>query len=192
MKFALSFLAAGLLIPLRPVPALAQSEGLPPVWDIREMLASLNESTERVKPLLEKIDPREWIAKGAPEAYVTQLESLRNEIGYVERAANELSQRPDRISKTLEVFLRLQAVEGMMASITEAVRRYQNPAVADLLQGVMDETSAQRQRLREYLVELVALKETEWKIADEEAQRCRAELANRPRASANSEKRQQE
>ncbi len=184
MKSAPCSLAAALAVLFCAAPAPAQSEGLPPVWEIRQMLTALSESTNRVKPLLEQIDPQQWVAKGAPQAYAGQLDSIRNEIGYLERAVNELRQRPDQVGKTLEAFLRLQAVESMMASMTEAVRRYQNPAMADLLRSFMDDTARQSQRLRQYLVELVALKETEWKIADEEAQRCRAELANRPRAAA--------
>ena len=41
----------------------------------------------------------------------------------------------------------------------------------------------------QYLVELVAAKEAEFKIADKEAQRCRAELISRPASASGSTRR---
>ena len=70
----------------------------------------------------------------------------------------------------------MQTVDSMMQSVIAGVRRYQNPAVADLLQGAMNEMMPYHQALQGYLVQLVGVKETELRIADEEAQRCRSEL----------------
>jgi len=160
--------------------AAAQSGGLRPEWDIRQSLAVLIADSKRLQPMLAEVNPREWMAKGAPEAYVAQWQALRDEIGYLERTATELARRPERLSLALETYLRLQAIESMMRSFTEGVRRYNNPAVADLLLGVMDENAASASRLREYLVELAANLEAELQILDKEAQRCRADLINRP------------
>ncbi len=146
------------------------------------MLRSLKSGSERYQPILEEVKPQEWMAKGAPEAYVKQLKALRDEIGYLQQTADELSKKPDRTTKALEAYLRLQSVNSMMDSIVEGVRRYQNPAVADLLEGIMNENGDIAQQLRDYLVELVASKENECRIANEEAQRCRATLINRPAA----------
>jgi len=44
----------------------------------------------------------------------------------------------------------------------------------------MGETLASRDRLRHYVVELAAIKEQEFAIMDQEAQRCRAMLSRQP------------
>ena len=62
----------------------------------------------------------------------------------------------------------------------ELIRRYQNPALADLLNGLMGETVASRDRLRSYVVDLAAIKEQELAIMDQEAQRCRATISRQP------------
>jgi len=74
----------------------------------------------------------------------------------------------------------LTAQEAMAESMVDAVRRYQNPAVADLIQDLINENAKYTQQLRDYLVELVAAKEAECKIANQEAQRCRSELIRQP------------
>ena len=159
-----------------PLALTAQEGGLTPQWSIRETLESLNTQTSRLEPLLEQVDPAAWSSKGAPEAYVDQWKALRAEISYLKRSVNELSAKPDTMTKTLEAFLRLRAVEDMMQSFLEGIHRYHNPAVADLLSGIMNESAGNRGQLQNYLVELVAQKEVELKIADREAQRCRKEL----------------
>lgn len=158
----------------------SQATGLQPEWDVRQTLAVLIADSKRLDPMLAEVKPEEWVAKGAPEAYVDQWKALRNEIGYLRRSAEELAKKPERLSMALETYLRLQAIESMMRSFTEGVRRYHNPAVADLLMGVMDENAASAGKLREYLVELAANLEAELQIADKEAQRCRATLINQP------------
>jgi hypothetical protein len=154
----------------------AQEPGIPPTWDVREKLGELIEQTKRFEPLLEQVKPDEWVAKGAPDAYIGQLQALKNEIGYLQRTAEELRIKPSRLSKALEAFLRVQAVNSMMSSIVDAVGRYQNPALGDLLQGVAAEVAPFNHNLRDYLVELAVTNEIELKIANEEAQRCRSEL----------------
>ena len=173
---------------LVPAFCAAQPGGVSPEWDIRETLAALTAETKRLEPALEQVNPRQWLAKGAPEAYIDQWKAVRNEIGYLQRTAGEMSKRPDRITLALETFLRLQSVEAMMQSLMEGVRRYQNPALADLLQSFMNENAGNGQKLRDYLVELVASKEAEFEIVDREAQRCRAELISRPPAPAGARK----
>ena len=181
-----AFLNLPLLALLIPSFCAAQQAGLSPEWEVREMLSALTTQAKRLQPILEQVNPQQWLDQGAPEAYIEQWKAVRNEIGYLERTAGEMSRQPDRITLTLEAFLRLQSVEEMMQSMMEGVRRYQNPALADLLQGVMNENADNSHKLRQYLVELVAMREAEFKIADQEAQRCRSELINRPASASGS------
>lgn len=157
-----------------------QAAELTPAWNISESLLELVSQSQRLSPVLDELRPEEWVSKGAPEGYVDQAKSARNQIAYLKQTAEQLSRRPQSMTGTLEVFLRLMALESMLDSLSQGVRRYQNPALADLLQGVISENSANRGRLREYLVELVATKETELRIADAEAQRCRGMLIRQP------------
>lgn len=158
-----------------------QPAELTPAAEVRQWLESLVRQAERVSPILDQVKPEEWIAKGAPDAYIGQIKEVRDQIRYVRQNAEELSRRPDSMTGTLGVFLRMIALDSMLDSLSQGVRRYQNPALADLLVSVVSENSSNRAKLRQYLVELVSTKETELRIADEEAQRCRAQLIRQPR-----------
>jgi hypothetical protein len=155
---------------------LAQPAAIPPEWEIQKTLAVLVERTERLTPLLDGAKPEDWIAKGAPQAYVGQWKSVREEIGHAVGAARELQKGPDRLSLALEVYFRLQSVDALLVSLGEGIERYQNPALADLIRGAMSEGAANREVLRQYIVQLAALKEEQLKIADQEAQRCRTRM----------------
>jgi site-specific recombinase XerC len=80
---------------------------------------------------------------------------------------------PARLTAALDAYFRLQNLETVLTSLVDGVRKYQNPALADLLRGVMSENSTSRQQLRQYLTDLAAVKELESKLMDQEAQRCR-------------------
>jgi hypothetical protein len=70
----------------------------------------------------------------------------------------------------------LQAVEAEINSLVEGVRRYQNPAVGDLLLSVMAANSSNRDQLRQYITDLAETKDQEFQVVDNEAQRCRGSL----------------
>jgi len=144
------------------------------------MLADLATETQRFKPILDQVDPQAWVAAGAPETYVAQLKSTRSEVDYLITATKALAQRPEKLALALETLFRMQAVEAFLRSLGEGIRRYQNPALADLLNGLTSETLASRDRLRNYVVELAAIKEQEFAIMDQEAQRCRATISRQP------------
>jgi hypothetical protein len=160
-----------------------QTAELTPAWDISKTLNALAAQTQRLTPVLEQLKPDDWVSRGAPEGYIQQTAEIRRQIAYVRQTAAELSAEPGVMTRTLEVFLRLQSLESMLDSLSQGVRQYQNPALADLLQSIVSENNANRARLREYLIELVSTKEVELRIADLEAQRCRATLIRKQRAA---------
>lgn len=184
---------ASLLAGLAPL-ARPQAAGIAPEWDLRKNLAKLSEDVRRLKPILDQVSPREWIGKGAPEGYVTQHKSVLNEIDYLVGSAEKLAGNPEKMSVALETMFRLQSVEALMNSMIEGVRKYQNPAVADLLRSMVTSNGNHREQLRSYVVELATIQEQELEIANKEAQRCRAEIvrkpaAPRPKPAAKDEKR---
>ena len=157
-----------------------QTTGLPPEWEVRQSLAALAQQVRRVKPIVEEIKPDEWTAKGASDTYKSQWKSVRDELDYLIRSADELSAKPERMTLALDALFRLQALKSLLDSLGSGVRQYQNPALADLLQGAVTENSVHGERLRQYVVQLAAAKEHELKTMNDEAQRCRSMLSRQP------------
>jgi hypothetical protein len=145
---------------------------LPPEWEVRKQLADLVSQTERLAPLISKIEPAKW--ETAADAYAAQKTSILNQIQYIAQVVSSLSRQPERMTLALDVYFRLQSIESQVLSFTDGIRRYQNPAVADLLASLTNETAASRERLREYVKELVAMREQERDLLEKEAQRCRS------------------
>lgn len=131
-------------------------------------------------PLLERLDAGVWVERGAPPVYRDQLKSAQDQFGYVVGTAKRLLQQPDSLSVALETGLRSQSLEFAVLSVAEVVRRYQNPAIAELITSQLGESAAQREKLRQYIVALAAAKEQELAVADREAQRCRDILSRQP------------
>jgi len=67
--FAAGFLmmAAAGLAPLR-----AQTNSIAPEWDIGKTFAAIAADADRIAPYLDQIQPQQWLAKGAPDAYIAQ------------------------------------------------------------------------------------------------------------------------
>ncbi len=178
--FAAAFLAAfspDTAIAQAPPPATA---GVSSEWDVRQLLDSLNSQASHLKPIVDQVHPDEWVAKGAPDAYVAQFKSGEAEIQYLLTSSAALAREPERLTLALDTYFRMEAMERTLASLTEGIRKYQNPALADLTQSVMAENSNNRDRLRQYITDLSAQKEKEFQVADREAQRCRATLMSQP------------
>ena len=145
------------------------------------MLTDLATDVQRIKPMLEQVTAKEWTASGASETYIAQLNSVKAEIDYLVGSTKALSEQPERLTVALETFFRLQAVEAMLGSLIQGIRKYQNPAIADLLQASLNGAIGRRESLRQYLVQLANEKEQEFRIIDEEAQRCRGMLSRMPK-----------
>lgn len=170
-----------LFLALAPAACLhAQNQptaGLPD-RDIRQVLSDLSEQSKRLIPILEQIDPRVWVtAKGAPDTYVTQWHSSLDQLKALIGDTATLSKDPEKLSFALQTFFRVQALQYMLQSLTEAIRRYQNGALADLLAGVAAEGGSDRQRFQQYIVNLAVDREQMFGIMDHEAQRCREILS---------------
>jgi hypothetical protein len=177
MKYLLPFLILPLTLVL---PARAQGVSAP--WDISQTLTSLAAQSQRLLPILEQLTPEKWEAKGAPAAYTAQWRNVRSEVGYLLGAAESMKKQPEKLTLGLETLFRLQSVEAQVNSLIDGVRRYQNPAVGDLLVSVVSSNSANRDQLRQYISDLAQSKEEEFQVVDREAQRCRGTLMRQPPA----------
>ena len=160
--------------------ASGQQTGLSPQWDVQKTVGALAVEARRLKPVLDQVKPQEWLSKGAPETYLAQWKSTRSEIDSLVITTENLAREPERLTLALETFFRLEALEAMAGSLGDGIRKYQNPALADLLQGVMAQNSGNRQTLARYILDLAAAKELEFKVIDQEAQRCRGAISRQP------------
>jgi hypothetical protein len=170
----------------------AQTGGIRPEWEVQKQLSALADHVQRISPLLEQLKPQDWVSHGAPAAYGDQLKRTREEIDYLIGTTKELAARPEKLTVALEAFFRMQSAEALLRSVTAGVRKYQNPAAADLLQSLISDTATDREKLRDYVVELAADREQQFKIVDQEAQRCRAALVQQPRAAGKGVARKEE
>lgn len=154
--------------------------GLPPEWETRKQLSALVATANRLDPVLGQLNPEAWKENGAPEAYVRQWQNTRKALSYLQISADRLAKDPNRVTFAMDTYFRLQSMEQMLGSLAEGVRRYQNPAIADLLMGIANENSANREFLEQYMKDLAATHESELQVMDTEAQRCRSILSKQP------------
>ena len=179
--FLLLALAAGAQAqPPAAAPA-AQQPSTAPIWDTSKVVAAFSNQAARLKPILDQLTPREWVSKGAPQAYVAQWESIRKELEYVTQSAQSFENDPERLTLALDTYFRWQRLASDLSSLVEGVRHYQNPAVGDLMVAVLGENSTNRDLLQQHITDLAAQKEQEFAVVDEEAQRCRG-IVTRPQS----------
>lgn len=178
-----------LLSPLGSPLLHAQATGVSTEWDARKMLQALTLQTQHFKSVIARVTPEGWVAKGAPQTYVTQWTTAQTEMNYLLGSIDALARQPERLPLALDAYFRMQAMESTFGSVIEGIRKYQNPAIADLLQGVVNENSANRDKLRQFLTDLATQKEQEFQVVDKEAQRCRGVLMKQPAGSATRERR---
>jgi len=160
--------------------ALGQPAGIAPPWDVRQNATTLAAHAKRVQPVLEQLKPSDWVSQGAPASYVAQLGTTRVQLQALVDSSANLAADPEKLTTALEVFFRLESLEDLLRSLSAGVRRYQNAALADLLDSLFTEGAASREKLRQYILELAADKEQALKIMDQEAQRCRGLLVRQP------------
>jgi hypothetical protein len=163
--------------PAQQVPA----AGLENPWDVRKIVADLQNDTSRLQPLLRQIKPQEWYdKKGAPSTYVVQWQSAQQQLNDVLSATKLFAQKTESLSLALDTYFRLEALEVAERALAEGVGRYDTPATARELNTLIAHNFAARERIRGYLRDLASTTEENFKIADGEAQRCRAMISREP------------
>jgi hypothetical protein len=130
----------------------------------------------RLLPVLDQLDASAWVAKGASDTYVEQLESSRQQARALADEAKALARNPEKLSGGLQLFFRMEGLETMLTSLEQGARKYQGAQVAQSLAALFGEGGANRERLRDYIVNLAAEREHQFEVMDREAQRCRATL----------------
>jgi hypothetical protein len=167
-----------LVLAASSLSAQAASGGVSSEWDIRQMLSSLDARARQLAPVLDQLKPADWVRSGAPQEYVGQWSAAKNELSYLLGATRALAKDPDKLPAALDTLFRMQALDSTLGSVIEGTRKYQNPAIADLVQAIANENDQNRDRLKQYVLDLASEKEHELQVMDAEAQRCRASISN--------------
>ena len=157
-----------------------QPDGLEADWEIAPVLREIGAHASRLLPALDKIDVKSWVEKGASDTYAAQLQSSIEQAKALAAGAKALASNPSQLAASIELFLRIQALESMLTSLEQGARRYQGPADAQALARLGAENGANRERFQRYIVNLAEAREREFKAMDREAQRCRAVLTQAP------------
>jgi hypothetical protein len=141
---------------------------------------AISQHAARIEPMLQQLRPNEWVAKGAPDTYVAQWNSTVGQFRGIQSDMSQLAQHPDRMTECMKALFRVQASHQVLGSLLGGLRRYQNPALADLIESVSAEDRGDVDRLQQYILDLAGEKEQQFTVVDREAQRCRATLSRQP------------
>lgn len=155
----------------------AAPEGIASDWDVKGKMLALANDVARIEDLLARTRPNDWVAKGAPDAYIQQLESCKSSFQLLLESASKLAKDPERLSAALETLFRMDSMDSLLTSLQGGIRRYQGPSLADDIMRFIADNSRHRDVLRQHSVDLAATRENEFKVISSEAQRCRTELA---------------
>ena len=177
MRITIAFFLL-MITALGSLPA-QETGGVSAEWNTLENIAAMSSRISEVKPILDQLKPEQWMEKGAPEAYKTQLDSTRVELEGIVWSLGNLASQPEKLSFAVDAYFRVQSFRLKVGSINEAVRRYQNPAIAELLEAYLVDSSGSQIQLQTYLQDLAALKEAELEVMASEAQRCRVQQIQR-------------
>jgi hypothetical protein len=135
----------------------------------------------RLLPLIEGANAAAWVRSGgASDTYIAQRQSTIEQARALDTEAKALAATPEKLSLGLQILIRLQAVDAMVQSLADAVRRYQTAREAQELVRVAAESGRARDRIQHYLVNLAAQREREFEVMDREAQRCRGIVTQAP------------
>lgn len=148
--------------------------------DVAAIFNRISQRAARLEPMLDQLHPNDWVSKGAPETYVAQWNSLKQQFSSVQSDLADLTQHPDRLTDSMKALFRIQAANVALGSLMGGVRRYQNPALAELIESVAAESGRDIDSFEQHLVEMADAREQQFTLVDKEAQRCRATLSRQP------------
>lgn len=152
--------------------------------------AGISARSGHLKSVLDEVHPADWVAKGAPQTYIAQWNSLTAQNRAIADEMNAIAQhlnafqadakQEGSLEPLLKALFRVHRFDGDLDGLLSAVRRYQNPALADLIESVAANDQTGIGKLQEYALDRANEKDRQLDLVDKEAQRCRAMLANQP------------
>jgi hypothetical protein len=139
-------------------------------------MGALQEDVRKIEPLLRRVDTPHWISRGAPEAYARQLASSQSAVQQLVAAADKLARNSEQLTLAIEAFFELERMELLLNSLREGVRKWQSHELANEFTMVLGANILHRDRLRQHIRDLAVARESEYRTANEEVQRCRGML----------------
>jgi len=148
--------------------------------DVITILNGISQHLARMEPMLEQVRAKTWEEKGAPETYAIQYKRVRDQIKKQQQDLAALAQHTDNLQDGMRELYKIQAFHRSLTSVMEGLRKYQNPALADLISAVAAEDQTLQDRFQYYLIQLATDKDAQYQMVDKESQRCRAILSKQP------------
>lgn len=159
----------------------ATTGGLENPWDVRKIIADLQKDTSDLQPLLREMNPQDWYEKkGAPSTFIVQWQSAQQQLNDVMSVTKQFAEKTENLSIALDTYFRLESLEVAERALGEGAGRYDTPANASRLATLISRNFTARERIRGYIRDLAGTIEENYKIADGEAQRCRATISREP------------
>ena len=170
-------------------PAAApQAAGMMTPWEIAPVLQEIADHGVRLKTALDRLDVKAWIGHGASETYLEQWQSSSDQARAMADGARVLARNPERLSAGLELLFRMRALDVMIGSLEEGMRKYQKPADAQQMVALAAQIGPDRERFERYLVGLAEGQEQQLAVMNKEAQRCRSMAMPAPSSSRTGKK----
>ena len=158
-----------------------QPAGMENPWDVRTIVEKLNQDTAELRPVVLGLNPQQWYEKkGAPTTYILQWQTAQRQLNDLTTTNRAFAQRTESLSLAIDDYFRFEALDVTTRSLEEGARRYAERATADKLAQLIARNFTNRERFRDYIRDLTANIEQNFKIADEEAQRCRGIISREP------------
>ena len=148
--------------------------------EVPSIATKIAERAEHLRPMFDQVHVSEWVAKGAPETYNSQWNSMVEQNQAIETDMTGIAQHPEGMQDVMRALFRVHRFDSDLNALLVAVRHYQNPALADLIESVATGDQANVEKLQQYVLDLADATEKQLSVEDEEAQRCRTNLASQP------------
>lgn len=154
-------------------------QSVAPAWDTSQLFTEIINSSMKLQPVLKQIHPREWT--GAPASYQALWESATQANQALQTHAAAVAKAPENLPESLRLLEEIRNFNEAMLQLSAGVRQYQNPALADLLDGMLTEGKLARDAYSQRVLDLASQREEQFATADHEAQRCRAQISKQPK-----------
>jgi hypothetical protein len=148
--------------------------------EVPSIATKISDRSEHLKPMFGQVHISEWIEKGAPETYNSQWNSLVQQNQAIETDMKDIAAHPEGVQDVMRALFRVHRFDSDLNALLIAVRRYQDSALADLIESVAVGDQASVEKMQQYALDLADATEKQLSIEDEEAQRCRGSLASQP------------
>src|SRR5215475_4116793 len=119
-------LAGAAVLGSQTAPASRPVSSLETPWEIKPVLEEIAIHAARLETALDHLNARAWAKKGASDTYMAQLESGKQQARALGSEAYGLTVNPEKLSAALQVLFRIQGLETMVASLQDAVQKYQS------------------------------------------------------------------